>query len=156
MKIPIREAINSGAWFKCMSGYDAIDEYEFKIKVLSFDKINLNKIDNPEKIELDLAAGVLWLMKIQIINLNKTAVWYHSIERFICVIDQDDFVYNYIKNDTHLLINSNYAKLSGLVNFCDVDFMPKIKYTGAIAYYLPEDNEAEYYISVKGGNIQEV
>ena len=154
MKIPIKEAINSGAWFNCKCGYDATDEYDFKLKVLSFDKINLGEIDNPEKIDIDLASGVLWLMKMQIISLNKTAV-IRSPKYFIYVIDQDDFVYNYI-NDSYLALFSNYARLSGLYNFFAVNFMPKIKYTGAIAFYLPDENEAEYYISVEGGNIQEV
>lgn len=155
MKIPIKGAIDSGAWFKCRSGYDAIDQYEFQIKVLSFDKVNLAEIDNIENIELDLGSGALRLMKIQVINLNKTVVSSNHIQEFIHLIDQDDFAYEYTW-DHHLLFYSNYAKLSGLEKFYGVEFMPKIKYTGAIAYYLPEDNEAEYYISVKDGNIQEV
>jgi len=34
--------------------------------------------------------------------------------------------------------------------------MPKIKYTGAILYFLPKDDEAEYFVTDQAGTICEL
>jgi hypothetical protein len=155
MKIPVKEAINSGAWLQCHSKkYDK--HFDFRLKLLSFDKINLSHVDDVNEIkEFHSAQGYLWLMRLQIVNLNKMEVASGYITGSILIVDQDDFEFSEF-DDFHLTLKSNFAKKSGLKNFGGLFFRPKIKYTGAIAFFLPKDEEIEYYISVLDGDIQEV
>lgn len=155
MKIPIKHAIDSGAWFQCHSKmYEKY--FDFRLKLISFEKINLYEIDEPSKIDkFDPEQGHLWLMRIQIINLNKMEVAYGYITGSILIVDQDNYKFSEF-DDFHLTRNSKYADKVGLKSFAGLSFRPKIKYTGAIAFFLPKDEEIEYYISVLDGDIQEV
>ncbi|TAL81400.1 MAG: hypothetical protein EPN88_00555, partial [Bacteroidetes bacterium] len=74
MKIPIKYVIDSGAWFQCHSKmYEKY--FDFRLKLFSFKKIDLADIDEPNKIDnFDSEEGNLWLMKLQIVNLNKKEV----------------------------------------------------------------------------------
>lgn len=152
MKIPIKEAVNSGAWLQCHSKmYDKY--FDFRLRLLSFEKIDLADIDEPNKIDnFDSKEGNPWLMKLQIVNLNKKEVASGYITGSIIITDQDDFEFTEF-TDVHLTFNSNFAEKSGLRNFL---LRPKIKYTGALAFMLPKDEEIEYYLSVLDGDIQEV
>jgi hypothetical protein len=155
MKISIKEAINSGAWFQCCSGYDGhYDKYSFRIKILSFEKVNMSEIDNPEEINLDIEGGVLWIMKLQIINLNREKEG--IIDGLIQISDEENYEFESV-SDKHLCCFSKYAEASGLKRLYakwDI-YMPKIKYSGALLYLLP-DEETEFYLTVPGGNIKEV
>lgn len=153
MKIPIKHAIESGAWFQCVSGWDfQHKEHSFRFRVLSFDRVNLEQIDHPENINLKIDGGILWIMKLQLINLNRTEEG--ITEGLIHIVDNED--YNFpIAHDDHLQCYSNYAEVSGLRDLFGKSYIPKIKYTGALLYLLPEE-EAEYFVSVPGGNIKEI
>lgn len=154
MKIPVQEAINSGAWFQCCSGYDGhFDEYSFRIKILSFKKIIMSEIDNPEQINLEIEGGDLWIMKLQIINLNKKEEG--VIDSLIQITDEENYEFKYV-SDNHLCRFSKYAETSGLKKLFGKYYMPKIKYTGAILYFLPKEDNAKYFLTVPGGNIREV
>ncbi|OGW54869.1 MAG: hypothetical protein A2Y81_12330 [Nitrospirae bacterium RBG_13_43_8] len=155
MKIPIREAINSGTWFRCIT--KGLEEtIIFKLRVLSFKKNNLSSIDEPEKLTLD--EGILWLMGIDVISLNKEEAEPSDIHSRVILFDQDGFKFNAIY-DQHLNL-SEFGKSVGIKRFTgwsDVPKLkPKIKATGALPFLLPDDDTAEYYISVEGGNIQEI
>lgn len=153
MKIPIEHAIDSGAWFHCRSGYDGhYDNYSFRIRVLSFEKVNMTDIDNPKQITLDIEGGVLWVIKLQIINLNKEEV--RIIDGLIRIVDENDYDFPNV-SDAHLCFFSKYADSSGLKKLWGKGYIPKIKYTGSLLYLLP-DEETEYFLSVPGGNIKEV
>ncbi|MHB8882964.1 MAG: hypothetical protein ACYC69_15830 [Thermodesulfovibrionales bacterium] len=153
MKIPINQAIDSGAWFQCVSGfYEPYDECTFRFRIDSFDRVNLAEVDNPKNINLDLSGGILWLMKAQLINLNKQGE--STLPFLINIVDSDDYWFKKI-NDDHLEFNSIYAKSSGLNNFFGKSYIPKIKYTGALLFLLPDEAQ-EYFVSVLGGNMMEV
>lgn len=168
MKIPIKEAINSGSWFKCQvvtylhyyPDHRHDDEFNFRLRILSFDRINLDEVDDPARMDMmDLYEGILWLLKFEVVNLFKKELspWY--VLDSVRVIDRDGFEFQ-ASNDSHLTYDSNYAKITKLDRFHDITgnppLIPKVKTSGALAFLLPDEENAEYHISVVGGNIQEV
>lgn len=100
-------------------------------------------------------------MKIEFINLNKDSIDAYYASNLIILMDQDDFIFRSIKDD-HLTRDSQYAKDTGLLRFeqygsATPPLLPKIKIKGAIAFLLPDGLEYNnIYLSVPGGNIQEV
>ncbi len=154
MKIPVEEAINSGSWFQCCSGSDGhYEEYSFRIKILSFEKIIMSEIDNSEQINLEIEGGDLWIMKLQIINFNKKKEG--IIDSLIQITDEENYEFGKA-SDNHLCCSSKYAETSGLKKLFGEYYMPKIKYTGAFIYLLPKEDNAKYFLTVPGGNIREV
>lgn len=155
MKIPIKHAIESGAWFKCEANYFS-NHYTFRFRTLAFEKINIHEIDEPHKMKLD--DGALWLLKIEFVNLNVEEILPPYVRNLIIVVDYEDYIFHPV-GDLHLISLSQFAQKSGLERFAtvigNINLRPKIKTTGALAYLLPDD-DAEYFISVPGGNIQEV
>jgi len=154
--VPLSEAINSGAWFKCN---DSHRDREYKLKIIKFSKVDINKIDSPEQIDrdYDLSQGNIWLMRIEIINLCKEQ-WGSYIPRFtdgILISDQDGYLYEEI-TDSHICNYSKFAKSSGLSDSTSTSFMPKIKYTRTLCYYLPKEDEVQYFIAIKHGEIIEI
>lgn len=164
MKIPVNHVIDSGAWFKYYGEKISCGRYwgpvDYRFRVLSFGRINLNDIDEPDKLDMreyNLLGGDFWIMKVEIVNLTKVKLYTGYLTQVIVVLDQDGYEYFHV-NDMHLTLNSVYSKKTGLYAF-HADLTPKIKYTGAIAYFLPKEEGAEYFLSVNsliGGNIQEV
>jgi hypothetical protein len=150
MKIPINHAIKSGAWFHAES-----KEEKFRVRVLSFEKVNLVDVDNPENLDTvkyNPSEGDFWLLKLQIINLNKRE---SHITPSILILDGEDFEFHQ-EDDSHLSLFSSYATSSGLRNYYGQSLIPKIKYTGAITFFLPKEDNAEYFITIREGNIQEL
>lgn len=78
-------------------------------------------------------------LECEIVNLNKQPLNHCTIATTILLVDQWGYEFYYDSCDF-----KGYAYLN-----------PKIKYVGTICYRLPEE-ETEYYLSVKGGSIQEV
>jgi len=163
MKIPIKYVIDSGAWFKYHGENISCGQYcgpvDFRFRVLSFDMINLNYVDESEKFNRDynpLSEGNYWIMKVEIVNLTKIILHCSHLSNMIVVLDQDGFEFS--TADWPLLSDSEYAEKSGLYDL-PAFMTPKIKYIGAIAYFLPKEDGTEYFLSVnslEGGNIQEV
>ena len=149
--IPIKEAISSGAWLHCE--FTAKKEI-FRLKVLSFRKLNLSEVDKPEEIELIDKNTIIWIMELEVINLTKEPI--HPVDGPIqlILIDQDGFKFD-VFFDSHLQFLSNFAKKSGMKRFFSDYLIPKILAVGAISFQLPDDNEAVYSISVKNGSINE-
>lgn len=163
-KIPIKYAIESRAWFRCETNLlhsSGGEPFNFKLRALSFSKINLDEVYEPEgqpwQVQLD--QGDLYILKIEVVNLNKDAVRGWDIEGRIILVDQDDFAFDTVR-DMDFTYNSNIAKSTGLNRFSSVGnvrpLQPKIRVSGALAFLLPDDEKAEYFLSVGSGNIQEV
>jgi len=153
--VPVKEAINSGSWLNC-EYLDYDEPYKFRIKINSFRKLNLSEIDNPEKIDVLDKDYTLWIMHIEFINLCKNPISPRYGPVKINVVDQDGFHFN-ILEDYHLENGSKFSKTSGMVRFHKADLIPKIKAIGSIIFQLPDDDEAEYSISIKNdGIVQEV
>ena len=167
MKIPLKEAINSSAWYHCktkcwVATFDDEKEIDYRVKVLSFEKINLEEVDEPNEIkELNLSGGTLWLLRVEVVNLWKKELDSFPIYDSIILIDHDDFEFK-PQTDRHLTGNSEYAHSAGLNllngssgSDCGV-LLPKIPLRGSLAFLLPNDEEGVYFLSVEGGKIQEV
>ena len=151
IKIPVKEAINSGAWFHCVS-----ESYEFRLKIISFEKVNLGEVDWKSKIRLGFEKGIFWLLKLELINLTKRIAYSQNITSKILIFDHEEFEFQQTIDPWLSDSSKIYACETGLATFYQGNFIPKTKYTGAITFMLPDEEGAEYYVSVVGGNIQEV
>jgi hypothetical protein len=97
----------------------------------------------------------LWLLRGEVISLYKKKIDACDICSNIILVDRDDFEFETIA-DRHLTGDSKYAKRTGLNVFSQGGLVPKICMKGALLFLLPDDNEAEYFLSVEGGKIQEI
>ena len=149
--IPIKEAISSGAWLHCEFTDSKV---LFRIKVLSFRKLNLSEFDEPDKIDFKDEGIVIWIMDLEVINLTKEGINSFVGPGNLILTDQDGFEFNCFF-DSHLCWNSQFAKRSKTNRFYAENLLPKIKAIGAIPFQLPDDDEAVYSISVKDGSIRE-
>lgn len=155
MKIPVNEAIVAGDWLEYSDKSD--DEVIFRLRLLSFEKILTSSIDNPDNMEIALDEGCLWLLKIELKNLSKTLLSPLLLQYRISLHDQDDFVFDALR-DKHLTEDSWFSVQTGLIRISDggCSLFPKNTVLGAIAFLLPDDSQAEYFISTKIGSIQAV
>lgn len=153
--VPIKEAINSGAWLHCeYEGYNEI--IKFRLKVDSFRKLNLKEIDNPETIEMLDSDATLMIMEIEVVNLVKESKNSNNLVGSLILTDQDEFNFP-VFSDVHLCWSSNFAKKARLNRFYSEQLIPKIKTKGSIVFQLPNDDDAQYFISLKNnGIVQEV
>lgn len=161
-KIPIKHAIKSMSWLKCdasLAFYSCfkIEDYSFRIRVMDFIKVNLKQIDDPQEIDpkYDLTAGDFWLLKIEVVNFCKKEFGGEMVKKNVFLIDNDDFEFQVIE-DNHLWLMSDFAVKSGLKTFFSINYIPKIKHSGSLLFFLPRDDSAEYSISVTGGDICEL
>jgi len=154
--VPIKEAINSGAWLQCEKRSNLFEANQFRIKINSFRKLNLSEIDEPEKIDNLENSAVLWLMNIEVVNLNKEPTRTRGNVYALILIDNDGFSFP-VFDDSHLNLSSDFAKTSGLKRFYGGTILPKIKTLGSLVFQLPDDDDAEYFISLEdNGIVQEV
>ena len=149
--VPIKETVSSNAWFDCRSEKN---EVRFKMRVLLFEKVNLAEVDDPHEVKIDSSSGNYWILKIEIVSLTKRTISSGYVTRTITLVDQDEFHFNDV-DDNHLCCFSDYATTSGLKRLYGVDLIPKIKVVGAIIFFLPDDDEAEYSLTIDKGNIEE-
>lgn len=153
--IPIKEAISTGAWLHCEAKYN-YELIQFRIKVLSFRKLNLSEVDNPERIDFRDEHTIVWIMDLEVVNLTKERI--RAGDDALCkliIVDQDGFNF-YTFHDSHLCCSSDFAKTSKTYRFYAEYLIPKIKAVGAMPFLLPDDDEAVYSISIRGGSVKKV
>lgn len=148
--IPLRKAIESGAWLIGTSQED--EEIRFQVKPLSFEKVNLSLVDSPEELEIDLDANI-WLLKLSVVNLFRSPVFVNSLRRSLILKDIENFEFHAYE-ESHLSNSSAFAKTSGLAKFWNCDLPAKIRKSGAFTYELPESFE-EIFLAVKDGDLRE-
>lgn len=154
--VPVKEAINSGAWLQCEKRSNLFEANQFRIKIKSFKKLNLSEVDEPEEIKNFDSNGVLWIMNIEVVNLNKQPLHSSDGPYNLILIDQDHFIFPPFL-DSHLRCSSEFSKTSGMRRFFATELLPKIKAVGSIIFHLPDDEDAEYIISLEDkGVVQEV
>ena len=68
--IPIKDAIENSLSLQCEYNYRG-DFIQFRLRILSFRKINLSEVDDPEEIKTIDSNANYWLMEIEVINLIK-------------------------------------------------------------------------------------
>lgn len=181
MKIPIKHAVDSGAWFKYE--FDArehadfevfsdnsfnftifksrVPEYfTFKFKIVSFEKIP-NHIVREWKKDKKFDEGIFWLMEIETVNLGKEPLdmFGFTFGTTMILSDQDDCAFNSISVE-HEWTETEYGKKVGINRFSGwssaPSLSPKIKAVGAIPYLLPDDDNSEYHLFIGYGSIQEI
>lgn len=153
--VPIKEAISTGAWLHCETTYN-YELFQFRIKVLSFQKLNLSEVDNPEKIDFRDENTIVWIMDLEVVNLTKECI--RPVQEGpgrLILVDQEGFRF-YTFQDSHLCCFSDFAKKSKTDRFYGTELLPKIKAVGAMPFLLPDDDEAVYSISIRNGSIKEV
>jgi len=167
MKIPINYSIETGAWLHCRTeerswewGSMESVAIDFRVRVVSFGKIEIMEIDDPNKIELPLESGNLWLLEVNVVNLTKKEIESFPINSSLILVDQDDF--EFIPTSDRHLTTSEYGMSKGLNllngwsgSDCGI-FMPKIAVRGSLAFLLPDEDDALYSLSVRNGSIQEI
>ena len=153
--IPIKEAISTGAWLHCEFNYN-YELIQFRIKVLSYRKLNLSEVDEPEKINFRDEGTFVWIMDLEVVNLTKERISSHeqALSQLI-LVDQDGFKF-YTFQDFHLCCGSKFAVKSKTKRFDGEYLFPKIKAVGAMPFLLPDDDDAIYSISMRRGSIKEV
>lgn len=152
MRIPIQEAILAGDWLII----DIPDEnYKYKIRLLEFKKICLKDIDNKNSLSFLTDAGSLWILTLDLLNIGKIQLPSVAPQSCLILYDQDDCEFETVK-EMSLTYSSDLGRESGLRRFVSNEspFPPKIKGKGAVAFFLPDDEEAEYFISTRIGTIQ--
>ena len=154
--VPIKEAINSGSWLHCEQKNNLFETNQFRLKVNSFRKLNLSEVDNPENISGLDSNSIIWLLEIEVVNLNKIPLGVYEATQQLILIDQDGFNFPFFEDD-HLHSHSEFSKKAKLKRFWMDDLLPKIKAVGSITFQLPDDDEATYSIGIKkNGIVQEV
>jgi len=153
--VPIKEAINNGLWLHCEHQY-GYNTYQFRLKVNSFKIMDLKEVDDPEEIDGLDENSKLYMLGIEVINITKEAVALHSSVDFLLLIDQDGFKFPIFK-ERHLYRVSEFGKKHRLQRFDLNELLPKIKAVGTIIFQLPDDDEAQYSLSIQNdGFVQEV
>lgn len=126
MKISIKEAIHSGAWFKYYGHGWNISTFRFKLLLF-------------EKMQRASANGIPWSLKLEVVNLLKEPVSASNIAHDIVIVDQDDYSF------------ANYS-----YSFDSTSLNPKAKYSGEVTFILPDQDDCEFYISAQDADIREV
>lgn len=179
MKIPIKHAVDSGAWFKYE--FDAkkhpdfevgsddwtkyavfeasVGEYlAFKFKILSFEKIPKNIVRDWKKGK-KFDEGILWLMEVEVVNLGKEPLDSFTFDTTMILSDQDDCKFKIVSVD-YAWTETEYGKKVGICRFSGwnspTSLSPKVKAAGALPYLLPDDDNAEYDLLMQYGSIQEI
>ena len=154
--VPIKEAINSDSWLHCEKRDNLFESNQFRLRIVSFNKLNLTDIDEPEKIFKLEHSAVLYLLNIEVVNLNKVPTAFYKNVDSLILIDNDGFNFP-VFSDAHLNFSSDFALTSGLKKFYSGALIPKIKTSGSLVFQLPDDQDAVYYIGLENnGIIQEI
>ncbi len=153
--VPFKQAIGSENLYKCMTGDNP--PIEFRMRFLSIEKLDIKKVDTPNEINTiyDLNQGDFLILRFELISLYKEVIRSSCIHDDMLIVDQDGF--HYKKSlDYHLTYNSKISKKYEFQPFIGADLVPKIKYKGAIPFYIPKEDHAEYGFTVYRGSVQEI
>lgn len=156
-KIPLKEAIATGAWLDCHAISCYREEFSFRLQLKGFHRASNGEIDRSMINEI-FVEGVVWLLSFDVVNLTKGPIngWY--VREAIRLVDQDGFEFEPYRIE-RFASNLNWSDNPGLCRFANVTpnlpLSPKIKASGSITIVLP-DEEANYCLAIKDGNIREV
>jgi len=155
--IPLKEAIASGAWLECHTISCYREEFSFRLQLKEFHRASNGEIDRSMINEI-FVEGVLWLLSFDVVNLTKGPIdgWY--VRNALRLVDQDGFGFEPYRIES-FASHLDWNESTGLRRFANVNpnlpLSPKIKASGSIAIVLP-DEENNYYLAIKDGNIREV
>ena len=150
--IPIREAIDTGAWLTAEfeprgASQDEINDghtVSFQLRVSNFTKIDLAGIDEPEKLSCSAKSSV-WKLDFDVINICRRELYVMHIVNRVCLSRKNKFKYRPFR-DGHFSHCSTYEKDFGLRSaFSLGSFLPpNVGRSGALAFLLsqPESKRA--------------
>ena len=147
----LNDAIKNGTWFHCE--FPVKDQlYQFRLKVLSFQKLDLTEVDEPEKIN-NWKDTIIWLMETEIINLSKEPMFSGFLSKIYL---KNQYGSKFVRSgDSHLDNYSEFSKKKRLDRFAGQYLNPKIKAIGTLIYRLPISDESIFQILIFDGNINE-
>jgi hypothetical protein len=159
--IPIREAIETGAWLKAEFAPTNSLEAEinngeplsFRFRVTEFSKIDLSVVDNCAALSCNLDNNI-WKLRFDFVNLGKKEMSDTVIANRLVLADSDKYEFQVFDNP-HLRYFSDYSVQSGLKDFWGVRLPPKIKKAGALPYELPDEFD-QLYLAIRNGELCEV
>jgi len=150
-KYSVANAIESGTWHECKGKYFE-EEISFRLRILAFRRTTIEEIDESLINEV-VIEGILWLMSVEVINLCKKPIDAWKLRDTLVLIDEDEYEFEYFSNsDLDQDEDSGLHRFSGWSS--NTSLSPKIKAVGAIPFVLP-DEENNYYLMIKDGQIQE-
>lgn len=148
----LNDAITNGTWFHCKFKRN-IEVFQFRLKILSFQKLDINQVDEPEKINMENGTTI-WLMEAEMINLTKEPIS-SGVIGYMDLNNQKGMKYH-MSFDSHLLAFSKFGKMKRLNRFNTQLLIPKIKAVGAIIFRLTSnEDDAVYSLSMRNGSIRE-
>ena len=148
-KISMKGAMASGAWYECRA--KEFDEtFQFRFRVLGFERTTVDELD-PSDEHCVAVEGILWLLTIEAVNLNKKPIFSTQLPSLMRVVDEDGFEFEAFTSDLNSVDGGPLFRFSG---WCNVPLSPKIKAVGAVAFVLP-DEDSNYYLAFIEGNIKE-
>lgn len=150
-KIPLKEAIEAGAWLECHAKWCS-EELYFRFRVTGFRRSSVEEIDR-SKVNDVLVEGLLWLLSLEAVNLANSPVGTWKLRYAIKLVDQDGFEFEPLGRTS---LDSD--EQSGLRQFSgwssNTPLSPQAKASGSIPFALP-DEESNYYLAIKDGSICE-
>lgn len=158
-KIPLRQMIDSGSWFRCEGEGFASVKRSFRMRVKSFRPIDTSEIESPHKITgFTLAEGRLWLLSLTVVNLDTEGFSPYDVKSSFVIVDQDNCVFK-SSHDTYLECVSTFSVKTGLRRFSGTapHLAPKMVAEGAAVYLLPDEDSPQYFLQMKQtGTIAEI
>src|SRR6185437_9355632 len=91
--IPLKRLVRDGCWVKCTAknkfhGREPA-EWEFRIRVLSFERLDYSQIEKPERLRPVEAGAALWLMKLELVKVSKDSAYFDEWAEGMRVVDAD-------------------------------------------------------------------
>lgn len=135
-----------------INDFTVSNNLRFSIKPVSFNRVDFDEIDEPTLVDSYLYQqnGSLWLLELLVKNLGTETVSSYNISSTFVVIDSDDYIFDAIYDD-HITHNSKYSIQSGLRNAYFNSYPVNVESTCMLLFYLPNEDDQEYFLYNKGG-----
>ena len=128
-RVSVTKAIETGTWYECKwKHYD--EEFHFRLRILGFNPTTVAEIDVSliDKVKIE---GILWLISIEVVNLNKQPFRPDVIPDSLMLMDEDGYQF-----EAFIANNLSFDEESGLLRFSvwpgSPSLSPKIKAIGKI------------------------
>jgi len=151
-RISIISAVESNCWLKIINDRKSPrmrqdKEGYAKVRLKGFRKISIHEIDRPDLITrfkvFNLSERDLYIMNIDFISFYKQKLLFiEALDGFI-IFNKDNLKFRPMC-ESHISFGSEFAVSYGLRKFYG-EAMPKIKYSGAITFFLPKDDNSDYF-----------
>jgi len=151
--IKVKDAIESGDFLSLSFVDEGVGTFAFQIKCIDFYQVDMSLVDINEYVKEVESDSNLWIIDLDVINLNKKVYDAGELRSIIKLVDDEGYEYSALRDDGFLDF-TEFGKSSKLNKFVhDIFLKPKIIKNGAIAFELP-DYFDELFLHVEEGNIE--